>query len=418
MISSVIISVLSGAGICTLVMKSTKAIQLPPLLRWLLVAAAASNPFIAIESINGAATTLLMLFFCAIFYYVIGWLDKRNWLALASLGMSLALAVISHFNILALALLTIIVIGNNAWLEKIDQPAYTENAIWIVATPIVYVIFMRFLFSAGIEGNILSFLRFDRLLNKPFQLISSSVPALETTFPIFNRLLRYLYRLWQLYPPFIILTVLLIAYSAIRLNWNGLFFMTLAWAPILYAYLGRLQGLQTYPNRWILFIIPACFFMAMYILNMTNRGKRSVAVLLILVLLVSNYFSIQSILVTNTGSDYRDYLNAWLGRPYESDSGEDMRMANIIAENDFKDVLITEESAENVIAFAAEPARYITPLDEDYNQVLAEWENFSGYLLLDQTRQSQTLDISADPQRYQLVEQSGRWQLFKVLNPD
>jgi hypothetical protein len=415
--ASIIISVLSGAGMCALVMKTAKTIPLPIPLRWLLVIAVAANPFMVIESVNGAGTTLLMLFYCAIFYYAIGWLKNRHWLALASLGMTLALAVITHFSILALAILPIAVIGNNAWLEKSDQPAYAENAIWVVATPIVYVVFMRFLFSAGIEGNMFSFIRYDRLLTQPF-FIPANQSAFISAYPFLSRLLEVFGQIWQLYPPFLIMTILLIGYSAIHFNGNGLFFMTLAWAPIIYAYLGRLQGVEIITSRWILFIIPASFFMALYILSLNSRGRNVLAILLTVMLLYFNFSVIRGILSMNADYEYQNYLTAWLSGSSPYDSTDDLRMAKTIDENGYADILVSGESASRVIAFSSNPARFITPLDEDYQQIITNLDEFNGFVLVDGSLKGELIEISADPQRYQLEDQIGSWQLIKVIKPD
>lgn len=410
--AGLVISAFSAALLGALLFRLARVVGLSAPLRWLLLLSFITNPFILVESASGSPLMLLMCLFFSLLFFAFHWLKIRNWLTLVNLGMAAALAVITRFNALVLVSIPLILVGISALWEKPEQPEYAENAIWIIATPVVYILLSRFFFSGFLTGNAVSFSGYDARL--PLQLdMPATLSELGSLRFLGPSLAAFVVQISHVFLPIFPILALLIIVSALNFRWNNILFLAFCCLPVALAY----SETEIFLNRYLLFIIPAGLFLLILALELFKRGKTLTALAAVLLILAFNANLTLSILESPNPSEQRTFLSSWLrGSPRDNFSGA-VEMATFIDQRGLEPILILDQTAGPVVAFSAVPARFISPLDADFRSILSNLKNYQGYLLLSSAQPpdfNNVLPGLTASSSAALEKQVGGWYLISI----
>lgn len=414
-VAPVALSVLAAAFACALLLRAAQSSGLPLIPRWLLLIGWMFNPIMLVEAVSGSGMMFLILCYMAFFLALSRWLHTRSWLPLVGLGATASLAILTHFNTLLLTLIPLLIVALSALEEKPENPAYAENVFWLVATPLVYTIFIRVFFSTGLFETPLYFLRWDDLFPQPLDLplAKLSLQSLGGIGPLIVDLLDWV---WVVFPLFLPLTALYILVSALRLQVSSTCFIAMAWLPVAFSFLNT-SAAPTTPNRFLILIIPAGIFLILFLIRSLRTAHTWAALLLAITLITSNAFTLWTLHTLPPGSEYSAYVNAWLSAAPQTDTTSSTEMAEYIDRQDLFDILAPDTSTAQVAAISGRPDRFITPYDSDYAKILDDLNRFEGYLLVPTESSAQPDDIYQNLQtekRLQEVSAFGTWQLYAV----
>jgi hypothetical protein len=413
--AGIIISIISASFLGALLFDFAKSYGFPAILRWLLWIIFIANPFILVEAVNGTSVIFMMCLFFLLLSIAFRWLENRHWLMLLNLGLSSALAIMTRFNSLVFIIIPLVIVGINALWEKPDQPAYAENAIWIIATPVVYVILARFFFISALSGSALFFENFDKHISFSIEL-PSAASGLNNLQYLNHSFATFISQISYVFPLTFLILVLLILVSAVKSHWNNILLLALCCLPVALAYTNTFSPV----NRYLLFIIPSGYFLLVAALNLVGRGRVIVTTLGVLLLLASNVYSAMVITKNTFPSEQRTFLSSWLhGNPQEnfSDANE---MAIFIDQHSLEPILTLDQTAGPVVAFSSFPAHFITPLNADFLAILSNLKNFQGYLLLSSTQPLELTKVFpglTESSSVAIESQVGGWYLIS-LSPE
>ena len=267
---SIILGMLFTAASASVIFLSGRQSGYRPFPCWLISAAFITNPFIVGLSAAGSGVSILVFFLLIVLTQVFQWQNKRYWLGLVWIGLGAALAVAAQFSALFFLFLPVLAALVAAYREKPDNIFFTENALWIMITPLLYVFLIRFLFGMLLEGDIFAFYG-----NEVF-MVSPAIKQ-NADFPILPRIAAliaaYIADIFVLYPPFSIISVLSIGVGVIKRKYFLAAFNLLIWVPLLILQSARQVGIYP-PDAITLMTITACSVLLLQYSSLQFKMRR------------------------------------------------------------------------------------------------------------------------------------------------
>ena len=214
---------------------------------WIMAALYLFNPIVVRSTLSASGVSIPIFFITFIFVYLITWQNYRFWLALVWIGLGAALVVLAQFSTLFYLILPVFAALVIAYLEKPHNVYYTENALWILLTPLLYVFFVRFFFGYALEGDLFAFSQFE---NSPLQ---TEIIKQAFDLPVLPRIALFVREnitfLWLSNPVFILFSVATIITATIKRKIFPVIYTLIIWLPILLLRSGRQSGV--YDPLWI-----------------------------------------------------------------------------------------------------------------------------------------------------------------------
>jgi len=166
-------------------------------------------------------------------------------LALVWIGLGMALAVVAQFTAIIFLLLPVLNALIIAFKEKPNNVYYAENALWIMLTPLLYVIIVRFLFGYVMVGDPFAFYRIEsgvvQLLTNKQSIIPHFIPRLVLLIHDFFS------TIWFAYAPFVLVSAVAILISILKKKFFP-FSTLMVWLPLLVLRTAKQIGLYNYSS--------------------------------------------------------------------------------------------------------------------------------------------------------------------------
>lgn len=287
-LSAIFLTILFSSAISSLIILTAENAGLNPVLRWMLVAVYLSNPQIISATISGSGVSILAFFLLVVFAYLSNWQDRRFWLALVWIGIGSAFAVTAQFSALFFLLLPILAALIIAFRERPDNIYFTENAFWIMLTPLLYVLMIRFFFGYMLTGDPLAFYRFEigavqpapikQLINLPF------------SFRVMNLIAGQISFIYGSFPPFAILSAATIPLSIIKRKVFPLLFTIIMWIPLLILQSAKQAGIYNPISLTVFMAITSTIMIGINTSVQLKKTKASYLITICLLMLGWNAF--------------------------------------------------------------------------------------------------------------------------------
>jgi len=214
---------------------------------WILAALYLFNPIVIRSTLSASGVSILIFFLAFIFVHLITWQNNRFWLALVWIGLGAALVVLAQFSTLFFLILPVFAALVIAYCENPYNIYYTENALWIMLTPLLYVFFVRFFYGYALEGDPFAFSQIENSLAQT-EIIKQTLDL-----PVLPRVALFVREniafLWLSSPVFILFSVAAIITAAIKRKIFPVIYTVIIWLPILLLRSGRQSGM--YDPLWI-----------------------------------------------------------------------------------------------------------------------------------------------------------------------
>ncbi|MCD6576617.1 MAG: hypothetical protein J7K66_01225 [Anaerolineaceae bacterium] len=213
---------------------------------WLLITVYLTNWNTLYAVITGSGVFILVFFLLLVFVYLAQWYRDKYWLALVWIGLGMALAVVAQFTSIFFLLLPVFIALFIAFKEKPNNVDYAENALWIMLTPLLYVLVVRLLFGYVMGSDPFAFLRIESGITQSLTykqtIISSFLPRLALLIPDFFS------TMWITYAPFVLVSAFAVLISLLKKKVLPISFILIIWAPLLTLHLVKQIGLYDYAS--------------------------------------------------------------------------------------------------------------------------------------------------------------------------
>ena len=273
-----------------------RRVQMPNVLRWLFVLVFIFNPVIAFYSSNGMSEMVLILCVLFVSYFYLRWHETRgNWVYLTGCSIAASFAFLARYDAAFFVAILTFAVALQSFVWYSETPYVTESSILMFGAPIAYVVFLWILSNWVIMGDPLFFAR--STYSNAGQ-IGYQLTLLPWLLPIKGNLEASLQagliQTWNLFPPFIVLSIVMAAIIVWKRSLLWLSLLGVAWSLTLFSIMNLYAGQSALFLRYFITCIPMTFVLAIGILQSITRWRGLVSMLLIILFAVSAISSLEA----------------------------------------------------------------------------------------------------------------------------
>lgn len=245
-LAAVFLTLFFASCVSGLIILTARHAGIRSIFAWLLIAVYITNWNTIFAVITGSGVLMLVFFLLLVFVYLAQWHSDHYWLALVWIGMGTALAVVAQFTAIFFLLLPVLNALIIAFREKPNNVYYAENALWIMLTPLLYVIIVRFLFGYVMVGDPFAFYRIE---SGVVQSLTNKQPIIPHFIPRLVLLIHdFFSTIWFAYAPFVLVSAVAILISILKKKFFPIFSTLMVWLPLLVLRTAKQIGLYNYSS--------------------------------------------------------------------------------------------------------------------------------------------------------------------------
>ena len=426
-LSSNVVTALCGAGAAMVLMLLLRRVQMPNVLRWLFVLVFIFNPVIAFYSSNGMSEMVLILCVLFVSYFYLRWHETRgNWVYLTGCSIAASFAFLARYDAAFFVAILTFAVALQSFVWYSETPYVTESSILMFGAPIAYVVFLWILSNWVIMGDPLFFAR--STYSNAGQ-IGYQLTLLPWLLPIKGNLEASLQagliQTWNLFPPFIVLSIVMAAIIVWKRSLLWLSLLGVAWSLTLFSIMNLYAGQSALFLRYFITCIPMTFVLAIGILQSITRWRGLVSMLLIILFAVSAISSLEAMRNATEWGQWNDvFVQALLEDKPAKAWAEEQELVDYILKNTKGRILVDDFQGYRIIFFTGQPERFITPGDSVFPLFLREPYGNVNYILTSRFALEGTLNQVniALPNLYpeggswvQLEKEIWVWKLYRVI---
>jgi hypothetical protein len=433
-LSGNIVTALTGTGAALVLLVFLRRVKLDVVMRWLVVATFVLNPFVWFYSANAMSEITFGFFTMMAAYYYWRWSEsKGRWMYLTGCSLSTAGAFLSRYEGVILIVVFGALVAWQAFLWHYRNPNYIESAILLYGAPVTYVVSLWLLACYLIVGDPLYFARgpYSNAARIGYQL--AGTPWL---IPLKGNLLgsleTVLTEAWQIFPPFIFLSVILFLLAVVRRSWVWVYILGVAWSFMAF------MMFNIYAGQTMMFVryfatseLPMAFIIGVGIVQLVPRGRALVGLVLSISFALSGFYTFDKLLNATRPGEWNDvFFRALVSgkRAYNYDLDTYEKMGKYIVTKTSGKVLVDDSQGTNIIFFSEEPWRFIVPGDSFFFRALYEPANYVDYVLVSQSFEIGEGTLNLVNRYYpklhaegaswaKLEREEGEWRLYKIIRP-
>ena len=425
-ISGNLVTAVMGAGTAVLLNSLARSEGWPRIGRFLLVTAFALNPMVLFYSANGMSEMTLIFFSVWTILLWLDWCRTRRRVLLIWMGVACSLAFLSRYDALVLATILCILVF---WFSRRDperKRGEAEGSMLAFAAPVGYATFMWVYFNWTIMGDPLYFATspYSNAGQINYQLaVLPNIAEMKHDLP--RTAGAILQQLWQLFPPFILLSVGLAVLVARRRDPVGLGLLAVAWSFPLFTWLNLFMGQSALFLRYFILAIPTAFLLGVWIAPRLGHFKlagSSIVLLLGLSAVITG-------LTMEQASDWGQWNDIFIRSLLRNErveiwAPEKELASHINGRVHGREVLVDDFQGYRVIFFSGHPEYFCTPADGDFQEVLRHPYGKVTYILSSSRELEGSLNQVniAYPTLYAnggswvvLEKESWVWKLYRVV---
>lgn len=426
-LSGNVVTALCGAGAAMALMLLLRRVEMPNILRWLFVWVFVLNPAIAFYSSNGMSEMVLILCVLLVSYFYIRWHETRGqWVYLSGCSIAASFAFLARYDAAFFVVILTFAVALQSFIWHSENVHITESTILMFGAPIGYVVFLWILSNWVIMGDPLFFAR--STYSNAGQ-IGYQLTLLPWLLPIKGNLeasLRAgLIQTWTLFPPFIILSIVMLVIIVWKRPWPWLSLLGVGWSLTLFSIMNLYLGQSALFLRYFITCIPMTFVLVVGILQSITRLRWLVSLVLIVFLALSAISSLEAMRNATEWGQWNDvFVQALLeDKPVKAWADEE-ELVNYILKDTKGRILVDDFQGYRIIFFSGQPERFIVPGDSVFPLFLREPYGNVNYILTSRFALEGTLNQVniAYPNLYpegaswvKLEKEIWVWKLYRVL---
>jgi len=378
MTAGIIINVIFASGISFILVYFMRKMQLPFMVRAILMITWLAHPYTIYAVVFGFTAIMLVFLFLLILSQLVEWNMNDNWSSLVIIGSCGTCILFFSFGVIAILAIPVLLSILIAIRHQPKNPDFVENAFWIIITPIIYGIFIRFFFSSEMLGNFFDFQTLEFLPQSFLFTEKLAANGGYLGFSGFTQLPRIDQHMGMI---FLAISAIFFVFSIVKRNWVDLLIgLLVIFAPISMKL--SLSGNPIYDYPMIrLALIPFSVFLFAKTVGYL-RMKRTI-LLYITVLLFAGIILLPFAIDRESGMfQYQEAGDERIFSAEIVDLSSAYFLSERIEEMNLRNIYGLDASSLPVMVYAHDINRFIHPGDSMYPNDIDDIQNIDGNLLM------------------------------------